>query len=39
VEREHRAEVDVRAHWLYLLGVLGIGTVAMLLFIAWLGAG
>ena len=27
-----------RAHWAYLLGVLVIGTIVMLLLIAWLGA-
>jgi hypothetical protein len=38
VRKEHLAEVDQRAHWLYLIGVLAIGTLAMLLMIAWLGS-
>jgi hypothetical protein len=38
VRHEHLAEVDQRAHWLYLIGVLAIGTLAMLLLIAWLGS-
>ena len=38
VRKEHLADVDQRAHWLYLIGVLAIGTLAMLLMIAWLGS-
>jgi hypothetical protein len=38
VRQEHLAEVDQLAHWLYLIGVLAIGTVVMLLMIAWLGS-
>jgi hypothetical protein len=38
VRKEHLAEVDQRAHWLYLIGVLAIGTLVMLLMIAWLGS-
>jgi hypothetical protein len=38
VRKEHLAEVDQRVHWLYLIGVLAIGTLAMLLMIAWLGS-
>jgi hypothetical protein len=37
VRKEHLAEVDQRAHWAYLIGVLAIGTLAMLLIIALLG--
>ena len=39
VREEHLAAIDQRAHWLYLVGVLGGGTVVMLLLIAVLGAG
>jgi hypothetical protein len=38
VRWEHLAQVDQRAHWLYLIGVLAIGTLVMLLMIAWLGS-
>ena len=38
VRKEHLAEVDQRAHWAYLIGVLAIGTFAMLLMIVWLGS-
>jgi hypothetical protein len=38
VRQEHLAEVDQRAHWLYLIGVLAIGALAMLAMIAWLGS-
>jgi hypothetical protein len=38
VRKEHLAEVDQLAHWLYLISVLAIGTLAMLLMIAWLGS-
>jgi hypothetical protein len=38
VRHEHLAQVDQRAHWAYLVGVLLIGTLAMLLLIAWLGS-
>ena len=38
VRQEHLAEVDQVAHWLYLIGVLAIGTLAMLLLIAWFGS-
>ena len=38
VRREHLAEVDRRAHWAYLLGILIVGTVLMLTLIAWLGS-
>jgi hypothetical protein len=38
VEREHLAEVHVRAQWAYLAGVIGLGAGAMLLLIAWLGS-
>src|SRR5687768_3595644 len=37
VEAEHLQEVDVPAHWAYLLGVLAGGTVLMLGLIALLG--
>ena len=30
VRREHLREVNVRAHWLYIVGVLGSGVVLML---------
>ena len=38
VKREHLAEVDVRAHWLYLVSAIVGGTVAMILLIALLDA-
>ena len=38
VEREHLQEVDPRAHWVYIVAVLGGGTLLMLIFIAILGA-
>jgi hypothetical protein len=38
VRQEHRAEVHVTAHWLYLLAVLMGGTLLMLGVIAWLGS-
>jgi hypothetical protein len=38
VEREHLREVDPRAHWAYIAAVLGLGTLLMLGFIAWMGA-
>jgi hypothetical protein len=38
VRNEHLAEVDQLAHWAYLVAVLAIGTLAMLLMIAWLGS-
>jgi hypothetical protein len=38
VRQEHLKQVDQRAHWAYLIGVLAIGTLAMLLLIAWLGS-
>jgi hypothetical protein len=37
VEREHDAAVEPKAHWAYLLGVMGVGMATMLVFIAWLG--
>lgn len=39
VREEHLAAVDQAAQWLYLFGVLGVGTLAMLALIALLGAG
>ena len=39
VRAEHLAEVDERVQWTYLVGVLGGGTILMILFIAVLGAG
>ncbi len=38
VRQEHLAEVNVTAHWLYLLAALVGGTLLMLGFIAWLGS-
>ena len=38
VHKEHLEAVHVRAHWAYLIGVLAVGTVIMLLFVAWLGS-
>ena len=38
VRREHLAVVHAGAHWAYLVGVIALGTVAMLLLIAALGA-
>lgn len=38
VRQEHLAEVHVTSHWLYLLGVLALGTLFMLGVIAWLGS-
>jgi hypothetical protein len=38
VRDEHSAEVDERWQWAYLVAVLGGGTLAMLVFIALLGA-
>jgi TRAP-type C4-dicarboxylate transport system permease small subunit len=38
VRREHLAEVSVPRQWAYLAGVIGGGLVAMILFIALLGA-
>jgi hypothetical protein len=38
VRTEHLAEVDQRVQWAYLVTVLVGGTVAMILFIALLGA-
>jgi len=38
VRVEHLAEVDARAHWLYLVGVMAGGTLLMLAIIAILGA-
>jgi hypothetical protein len=37
VREEHLAEVDPRAHWFYLLAVVGGGLIVMLVLIAWLG--
>jgi hypothetical protein len=36
VAREHLAEVHQRAQWAYLVGVLGLGFLAMLLLVALL---
>ncbi len=38
VREEHLQEVDQRRQWAYLAVVLVGGTLAMLAFIAWLGA-
>ena len=38
VRQEHLAEVHQPAHWAYLFGVILGTTLAMLAFIAWLGA-
>ena len=38
VEREHLDDVNVDAHWAYLLGVLAVGSVLMLALIALLGS-
>ncbi len=38
VRSEKLASVSQRAHWLYMAGVIGLGFLAMLLLIAWLGA-
>ena len=38
VREEHLAEVHQPAHWLYLFGVMLGATLAMLAFVAWLGA-
>lgn len=38
VRREHLADVRPRLQWLYLAGLLIGALVAMLAFIAWLGA-
>ena len=38
IEREHLDEVDPRAHWMYIVAVLGGSTLLMLGLIAWLGA-
>jgi hypothetical protein len=37
VRAEHLREVNVRAHWLYIVGVLGSGFVAMVLLMWVLG--
>ena len=37
VRDEHAASIDQRAHWLYLVAVLGGGFLLMLLMIAVLG--
>jgi hypothetical protein len=37
VRDEHLAEVNVLAHWAYLIAVVGGGLVLMLALIAWLG--
>jgi hypothetical protein len=37
VRHEHLREVDVRGHWLYILGVLGGGFVAMMGLLSYLG--
>jgi hypothetical protein len=39
VEREHLDEVNVDAHWAYLLGVLALGGALMLVLISLLGSG
>lgn len=39
VRQEHRAEVHVTGHWLYLVVVLAGGSLLMLGVIAWLGSG
>jgi hypothetical protein len=36
VEREHSAEINQGAHWVYIAAVLGIGLVAMLALMALL---
>jgi hypothetical protein len=38
VRQEHLEQVDQRAHWAYLVGVLLIGTLVMLALIGWLGS-
>ena len=38
VRREHQQSAQPGPHWAYLFGVLGLGLVAMLAFIAWLGS-
>jgi hypothetical protein len=35
---EHLRQVNERAHWAYLIGVLAGGFVLMILVIAWLGS-
>ena len=37
VREEHLKEVNPAAHWMYLLGVVGGGLIAMVALIAWLG--
>jgi hypothetical protein len=37
VRLEHLEDVNQWAHWAYLFGVLGAGTLAMVLLIAFLG--
>ena len=39
VREEHQQSVNVPAHWAYLAAVLIGGTILMLAFFAWLGAG
>jgi hypothetical protein len=39
VRAEHEAQVDQRRQWAYLAGVLGGGTIVMVVLIALLGAG
>jgi hypothetical protein len=36
VEREHLGDVAPGAHWVYIVGVIGGGTVLMLALIAWM---
>jgi hypothetical protein len=36
VREEHLARADQAAHWLYLFGTIGVGTVAMLVLMALL---
>jgi hypothetical protein len=38
IEREHLDEVQPRLQWAYLAGVLGLGTLSMLVLIALLGS-
>lgn len=39
VEREHLADVNQPAHWLYLLATLGLGLLGMVLLIGLLDRG
>lgn len=39
VRKEHLREVHAGAHWLYVSTVLGLSFLAMLAFIAFMGAG